>query len=497
MNILDLKNIFPQMQVGKKVNLPILGIQRSNKDFKANYAFVAVKGANWDGHSFVEQACALGASFILLEDAAYIPKNADVSYYVSANIRKDIAKLSAYFYSEPSKKLKCIGITGTNGKTTTTYLIEHILNQQNLACGIIGTTGHRLLQNFWPSEMTSPDSLVLQERLQQMLQASAKAVAMEVSSHAIHQYRADAVDFDVCIFSNLTQDHLDYHKTMDEYFAAKQRLFHELLNQSNKKNKAAIINFDDPWQKNIEAKDYKVLTYGSFGADLSFHDVKYYFSHTEAKLFFSGQEVQLRLPMAGIHNLYNAMSAILACCALGIDFKIAVNALSNFKGVSGRLEFIENQQNKNIFVDYAHTDDALLNTLGFLHNIRMQTSPGSKIYCLFGAGGDRDKAKRPKMMKAALLFSDAVILTSDNPRSEDPIQIIKDIMSGCNSQDRQKVICQNADRKEAITFAMRTMQEGDVLLIAGKGHEDYQEIQGKRYPFSDQKVVQQLLGEIK
>ncbi|MBL7687883.1 MAG: UDP-N-acetylmuramoyl-L-alanyl-D-glutamate--2,6-diaminopimelate ligase [Bdellovibrionaceae bacterium] len=347
--------------------------------------------------------------------------------------------------------------------------------------------------------MTTPDPLTFQTRLQEFIDAGAQAVALEVSSHALDQARVDGVDFDVAIFTNLTRDHLDYHQTMDHYFASKARLFTELLVQSRKSAKFGVIHFDDPWGEKLskQASSVEVLTFGRRpGARYQYEILQHGFEGARfsirdtATAEVPASEFSIQMP--GLHNVQNAVSAVLAARALGIADRAIREALGALKGVAGRLERVPNDQGLNVFVDYAHTDDALRSILRSLDAIRQESGQTARLITVFGCGGDRDKGKRPMMCRAALDHSDLVVVTSDNPRSEDPDAIIDDIFAGARNEERDKME-RCVDRRQAIQLAISLAKPGDVVLIAGKGHEKTQTIGDRVFEFSDVSVTEQIL----
>ena len=374
-----------------------------------------------------------------------------------------------------------------------TYMIEAILNHAQVPTGVIGTVNHHLQAKVWPSEMTTPDPVFLQKRLREFRDEGARAVAMEVSSHALDQARVDSVPFNTVIFTNLTRDHLDYHKTMDQYFEAKQRLFTDLLWATTKRPCFAIINTDDKYGRRMRVADPAILwTYGAKNADIRYKIKRMDFALTSFEVTTPLGKGEVHLPMSGIHNVMNALAALGAGLSAGVPLDVCIQALNSFTGVPGRLQSVPNAQNLSVFVDYAHSPDALENVLMAITRVRANLKSSARIWTVFGCGGDRDKGKRPLMAEMALKYSDNVVITSDNPRTEEPQAIIQDIMAGVPSTARDKVTVM-VDRKEAIHSALKTAQPGDVILIAGKGHEDYQIIGTTKFPFSDVQVAQEAM----
>lgn len=456
--------------------------------------FVAIRGVKVDGHTFIPDAISKGASVLVVEDPNQVPNNFKGFVLRVENTREALDIIASHYQGDPAEELFCVGVTGTNGKTSVTYMVEAILNHANMPTGVIGTVNHHLLEKVWPSDMTTPDPIYLQQRLREFKDEGAQAVAIEVSSHALHQHRVDSIPFNTVIFTNLTRDHLDYHETMDKYFEAKQRLFTDLLWQTEKSPCFAIINIDDKYGRRLHVADPAVLwTYGSDkSADLCFKIKQMDFALTTFDLKTPMGSVEVKLPMSGTHNVMNAVAAIGAGVSASIPLETCVAAIERFTGVPGRLQSVPNDKKLSVFVDYAHSPDALENVLTSLTKVRENLQSKAKIWTIFGCGGDRDKGKRPLMAEMALKFSDAVVVTSDNPRTEEPQTIIEDILKGVAAQDKDRVTVL-ADRKEAIHATIHKAQEGDVILIAGKGHEDYQIIGTTKFPFSDVQVAEQAL----
>lgn len=450
--------------------------------------FFAIKGSSRDGHEGIPQAIEQGAVAIVCSDVSKIPETFPGLVLQVQDVRIILATLASRYYGMPSQDLFSVGITGTNGKTSITYIIEHLFNLNNKATAVMGTINHHYKEKVWPTEMTTPNPIELQKRLSEFKAEGAQAVVMEVSSHALDQKRADSVAFDVGIFTNLTRDHLDYHKSMDDYHLAKQRLFTELMWKSSKNPRVAIINTDDIYGRKIKvAEPADIWSYGICDADFEFKVQKVDWEGTEFTLKTADGKFFCKSPLLGTHNVYNSVAAI----AAGVAAKISVDALSealrSFPGVPGRLQKVKSQR-VNIFVDYAHTPDALEKVLLILKTLRDQISPSSKIWCVFGCGGDRDKGKRPLMAQVAAKMADHVVVTSDNPRTEDAEMILKDIEAGFTSEQLKSVV-KEVNRKKAIEFALSQAKKDDVILIAGKGHEDYQIIGDKKFDFDDYKIA--------
>ncbi|OGQ49440.1 MAG: UDP-N-acetylmuramoyl-L-alanyl-D-glutamate--2,6-diaminopimelate ligase, partial [Deltaproteobacteria bacterium RIFCSPLOWO2_02_FULL_47_10] len=455
-------------ELAKKVT----GITYDSRAVKKGGCFVAVCGAHADGHKFINDAVKNGAVAIVSEQTVKVPSS--VTNVVVTDTHIALAELSAAFFGYPSRKIRVVGITGTNGKTTITYLIEAVLKVAGRNVGVVGTVNWRYGGVLMPAPNTTPMSYDLQRLLNEMVKGGVQDVAMEVSSHALHQKRVDFVDFDAAVFTNLTHDHLDYHKTIEEYFEAKKGLFSSLLPSSVKAKKIAVVNIDDGWGREIVrssecgVRSVEALKYG-FDKDA---DV----TVTNLKSSVAGNEMEIKTPwgkfsctsrLKGKFNVSNILAsvAVLGAFEIPLDvIKLGIEAIAN---VPGRLEDVPNNRGFSVFVDYAHTPDALKNVIEALRELKLQ-----RIITVFGCGGDRDSAKRPLMGEVASLLSDVVIVTSDNPRGEDPVNIINDILPGVKKTGRDYIIAE--DRREAIKKAVGMAKKGDIILIAGKGHETYQ-----------------------
>jgi UDP-N-acetylmuramoyl-L-alanyl-D-glutamate--2,6-diaminopimelate ligase len=457
-----------------------------------NSVFVAIRGTQSDGHQYISQAISNGAIALVVEDNEKVPSDYKGFVLPVPNSRQMLDLLAARFYDYPSQKLFCFGVTGTNGKTSITYLLEHILNDQKKITGVMGTVNHRVGDKVWDSEMTTPDPVTLQKRLNEFIQHGAGYCAMEISSHALDQKRAESVHFNTTIFTNLTLDHLDYHKNMNDYFAAKQRLFSDLMWNSLKKPLFAVINTDDPYGRKIRLPEHVVgWSYGQNDADFQFKILKMNFSETEFELKTPLETVTITTPLTSTHNVYNVVASMAAALSAGVSIEQSAKSLKSFHGIPGRLQRVPTSTNKNVFVDYAHTPDALENTLNSLHKIKNETGSTNKIITVFGCGGDRDKSKRPLMAGIAAAKSDFVFVTSDNPRTESPDAIIQQIQAGIPTNFKDFDI--DADRERAIQKAINMATAGDVILIAGKGHEDYQIVGTTKHHFSDVEIAGKYL----
>ena len=473
-------------------DLEITGLTQNTKNVAPGSVFVAIRGAKFDGHDYLKQAIDAGAVAVVVEDASKVPAGASVFVQVVEDTRIALDKMASHFYGEPSDSLFCFGVTGTNGKTSITYMLEWVLTQDEIPCGVLGTINHHLGDKVWPSDMTTPDSVSLQKRLSEMKESGARAIAMEVSSHALHQRRADAVQFNTAIFTNLTRDHLDYHFDMRDYFQSKQKLFTELLWATHKPLHFAVINIDDPWGARMKVASTAILwSYGmKKSADFSYSVTAVDFNRTDFDLKTPFGTFKTFLPMCGNHNVANAVAVIAAAISANVPIDRCVEALTSFPGVPGRLQMVPNDKSLFVFVDYAHTPDALENVLQSLQKVRSESKSSSRIWTIFGCGGDRDKGKRPLMAKIAEAHSDFVMVTSDNPRSENPDQIIQDVLTGI--KDKSKAMSE-VNRKAAIAQVIQQARAHDVILIAGKGHEDYQIVGDQKLNFSDFEVAKELL----
>jgi UDP-N-acetylmuramoyl-L-alanyl-D-glutamate--2,6-diaminopimelate ligase len=466
-------------------------ITQNSQSATKDSLFIAEKGTNNDGHSFIEEAIKNGAAALLVEDSSKIPTDYNGIIAQVKSTRAILSSLSAKYFNYPSQKLYCIGVTGTNGKTSTTYLIEAILNANQIKTGVIGTINHHIGIRSWETTMTTPDPLSLQSRLNDFIQNEAKALAIEVSSHSLTQGRTAGIEFDVGVFTNLTHDHLDYHENMERYFAAKARLFTEQLQTTCKLKTAAFVNGDDPWTIKIQpTQKMQVFSFGKTTQSAIRFELKSMdFFRTHFRLFTPWGETDFSVPLTGIHNIYNVMGSVGACLFQGHDIKDVSDALKNFSGVPGRLQMVPNNKRKAVFIDYAHSPDALENVLLGLNQIRREKKSLQKIITVFGCGGDRDTGKRPQMAAIAEKYSDFSIVTSDNPRSEDPSKIIYEIIQGFEKTNH----ITEPDRKIAISKALEMAKSDDVVLIAGKGHETYQLAGKEKYYFNDFEIAQELL----
>jgi UDP-N-acetylmuramoyl-L-alanyl-D-glutamate--2,6-diaminopimelate ligase len=466
---------------------PVEGIAYDSRRVQKNGLFVALRGEKFDGHEFIGQAIEKGASVIVAERVETNPR---VTCLVVENARRALADLAATFYGMPARRLKLAGVTGTNGKTTTTFLIKRICEQAGLRCGLIGTVRYEIGERVLPATRTTPESSDLQELLAQIANAGCRAAAMEVSSHALAKDRTRGIEWDVAVFTNLTQDHLDFHGTMENYFQSKAKLFTQLAQQEKKRKPVAVVNIDDSHGEKLLGKIGKKTSVVTFGmgvhADFRASNYRMEFGGTSYQLDARGKSYLVRLPLIGRFNVTNSMAALAAANALGIGLRDAVLSLGKSPQVPGRLEMVPAKRQFQVFVDYAHTPDALVNVLKTLRELEPR-----RLIVVFGCGGDRDKQKRPLMGQAVDLNADHAIITSDNPRKENPEAIIAEIEKGFRSDRYEKI----ADRAAAIARAVELAQPRDILLIAGKGHENYQEFADHTVPFEDIQVARRALED--
>ncbi|MHB9154696.1 MAG: UDP-N-acetylmuramoyl-L-alanyl-D-glutamate--2,6-diaminopimelate ligase [Endomicrobiales bacterium] len=469
------------------VNQEIKGIDYDSRRVKDGYLFVALPGHNVDGKSFVPAAAAAGAAAVVTgEYLATCP----VTQIVVPDPLVAMARLSAEFYGHPDRRMLLVGITGTNGKTTITYLLESIFEKVKLSTGVVGTVNYRYGKKQYPAPNTTPQSADLYRFFHDMVKEHRKVAIMEVSSHALALGRVEGLEYDIGVFTNLTRDHLDFHGTMEDYFQAKSKLFSRLEPGEKKYPKSAIINLDDPAGKKLAGMVSKatVVTYGlSERAAVRAENIRSSARGTEFILMTPAGHKKVHLPHLGQHNVYNALASAGAALCAGISLEGIVEGLESAPMVPGRLEKVETGQNYTVVVDYAHTDDALKNVITALKELK----PG-RLITVFGCGGDRDRSKRPLMGEIATALSDFVFVTSDNPRSEEPQRIALDIEVGIRRQHRNnyQVIL---DREQAIAAAVSMAQKGDIILVAGKGHEAYQIIGSQRLHFNDTEVVRKYL----
>jgi UDP-N-acetylmuramoyl-L-alanyl-D-glutamate--2,6-diaminopimelate ligase len=443
--------------------------------------FVALPGTRVDGAEYIPQALERGAAYVVTRHVP--PGLLDVrgKIVIHPNPAQALGELAGAYFGTEALRARVIGITGTNGKTTTTYLLEHLLTGNGFKVGVIGTVNYRWGGKEYPADMTTPDCLRLHHLLAQMDKDGVDWICMEVSSHALDQDRVAGICFDYAVFTNLTQDHLDYHLNLENYFQAKAKLF--TPKQSRKPK--AIINGDDKFGQRLKKTALDPLCYG-LGEDNDLIAASVIESRQGLRLEckFHNKQWSMSSSLVGRFNAFNLLAALGVGLKLGMG-EMELKVLEGFQGVPGRLQRVGNKKGLNIFVDYAHTPDALENVCKTLKNIDFD-----RLIVLFGCGGNRDRAKRPLMGQAVARYADLAVITSDNPRNEEPEAIIRDILPGIKGRVEIEI---EPDRKKAIKLAISRMEKGDVLLIAGKGHEDYQEIKGKKIPFHDARVVEEII----
>ena len=494
------------LKEGKKFE--IKGIEYDSRKIKEDFIFVAMMGSVADGHDFIQKAIDNGAKIIITEkniNLSEYKNTSEIGFVLVKDIRKKLGLIASNYYGYPQNKIKIIGITGTNGKTTSSFILENILEKT----ARIGTTGNRILDEEFETVNTTPESLDLIKLIDKSVKKGADYFIMEVSSHALEIGRVDMLEFDSAIFTNLTQDHLDFHKTMENYFNAKKKIFSKLRNDK-KRNSTGIINIDDEHGAKIYSEKKQnnyisisvrneeadilgdILNYTNNGMKIKI-SLKNYFKKIHPHLKNKEEEYKFEIGLVGEYNLYNVLGCVASGLSLGIGMDDIVKKLETMPAVPGRFETIKNNMEARIVIDFAHTDDGLLNVGKTLKQIT-----DNRVITIFGAGGDRDHEKRPKMAKAAIQFSDYIILTSDNPRTENPVNILADIEKGLIDEkyqfDKYLII---SDRERAIGHGIKLLTKGDSLLIAGKGHENYQIIGTEKIHFDDREVVRKILEEKK
>jgi UDP-N-acetylmuramoyl-L-alanyl-D-glutamate--2,6-diaminopimelate ligase len=483
-----LQDYFPENEivaVKGELDRPISGLTMDSRRVVPGNLFFALPGLRTDGAAFIDEAIDRGAVAVVTQKPVTLP-HGKVTFIQVADARATLARVAQRYYKFPDRELDVIGVTGTNGKTTVTHLIKHFLNGQQ-RIGLIGTVHYDLGARTVPSYKTTPESLDIYGMLAQMRDAGCRQAIMEVSSHGIDQQRVLGLHFGAVVFTNLTQDHLDYHKSFDAYFEVKARLFG---GGTGSLPKVAIVNLDDPYGRQLVtriAPGVKVMTFGEHPtADVRAEAVNLEFKRTTFQLVWPGGRAAVESPLIGRYNVSNLLAALAACFAQGRDLTALLPKLSSFRSVAGRMERIEAGQPFNVLVDYAHTDDALRNALGMLRAV----TPG-RLLVVFGCGGSRDRTKRPLMTQAVQSLADFAWATADNPRSEPLARIFADMKTGITVPEKITFI---DDRRRAISLALDAARPGDCLLIAGKGHESYQEFADTVIPFDDRQVVRELIG---
>lgn len=477
-----LKDI-PVKDVKGSKDVEITGLCSNSKLVAPGNLFIAKKGTVEDGAQYIPEAINAGAVAILTD--IFDPTIKTVTQIIHPDVSYIEGLLAAQYYQFASQELCMVAITGTNGKTTTSFLVKHLLDHLELPCGLIGTIEYIMGKHRHQATRTTPDVTSNHKMLREMVNQGCKACVMEVTSHALVQGRVQNIDYDIAIFTNLSLDHLDYHQTMDNYCKAKNKLFLS-LNTSKKKKPCAVVNLDSPWlPKVMEGCEAKKLTYGIVAqAMLRATDIVLTPSGTTFKVSYQNETMLCRWPLIGRFNVYNCLAAIGVGLVRGASLEKIVRIMEKFPSVPGRLEGIINPLDLKIYVDFAHSDDALANVLECLHEFKK-----GRIITVFGCGGDRDQTKRPKMAEVCEQWSDLSIVTADNPRSEDPEAICKQILKGFRKNDSYLV---ELDRKKAIEKAIDLATPDDIILIAGKGHESYQIYAHKTIEFDDRKMAAQI-----
>jgi len=450
----------------------ITGITADSRIASPGNLFIAKKGQTTDGSRYIAEALLAGVQAIVTD--IFDPFLRGVTQVIHPHPHRIEHLLAKNYYQDPSRRLFLTGITGTNGKTTSSYLVKHLLDDSGIFCGLIGTIEYIVSKQHLPAQLTTPDVITINKLLYDIAESRYSAAVMEVSSHALDQGRVEGLDFDVALFTNLSQDHLDYHKTMDNYLAAKALLFKGL-----KPDKKAVINADDPRaEKVIQACPCEVITYGiDNAAEIRASDIALHSDRTEFVIHYHGEKVPIVSPLVGRFNVANTLGAIGVALQKGIELKECADALKTFPNIQGRLQPVPNRLGLNVFVDYAHTEDALKHVLKALKEVKR-----GKIITVFGCGGNRDLSKRPKMGAVAEGLSDYSIITSDNPRQEDPLTICRAIEEGFSKKNKYII---EVDRKKAIESAIQMASKDDIVLIAGKGHESYQMFSNITVAFDD------------
>ena len=467
------------------IDAPCSGVSHDSRAIETGAIFVALPGVVTDGAAFAPDAIAAGAAAVVAQSPP--PAGVRVPWIVVPDARAALAVLAAAFSGDPSREMRVVGVTGTNGKTTTSYLAAAVFEAAGVRCGLLGTVGYRIGATTIDATRTTPEAPAVQSLMRQMVAAGCGACVMEVSSHALALRRVDRVHFAAGIFTNLTRDHLDFHLNMEEYFSAKRRLFEMLPDGA-----PAVINVDDPRGSTLAEAASRPVTYGiARPADVTPGAIAYSLTGLEFDVRTPQGTVRVRSSLAGKPNVYNILAAVAATAALGLPLSAIEHGLGDLKGVPGRFERVSGPVDDiTVIVDYAHTDDALRNLLETARPMAER-----RLITVFGAGGDRDRTKRPLMGMVAARLSDIVVITSDNPRTEDPARIIEEVSRGAEPERRQShaELLTIVDRREAILDAVRRAKPGDVVLIAGKGHETYQEVGGRRLPFDDAAVARDAL----
>jgi UDP-N-acetylmuramoyl-L-alanyl-D-glutamate--2,6-diaminopimelate ligase len=474
-------------------NPSVTAVEYDSRRVKKGSLFVAMHGTSSDGNEYIDAAIRAGAVAIVTDSATENPREG-VAWARVPDGRRALARVAANFYKRPAEKLAITGVTGTNGKSTATFLLESILRAARRKCALIGTIEYHVADKVLPAPHTTPESRELNQMLAEGLANGATEAVMEVSSHALAQQRVFGIPFDVAVFTNLTRDHLDYHKTMEKYFSSKRALFEGCGTEAPR---AAVLNTDDEYGNELltvsKSRHSKVLTYGLTKANFRADKIQITTQGTRFDLVIPDSTIPIWSPLIGRVNVYNILAAATAACVRGCDEQAILEGVAQLRRVPGRFERVDCGQPFSVVVDYAHTDDALKNLTSLAREFVAQSGSGGRVITLFGCGGDRDRAKRPLMGEAAGRGSNFVVLTSDNPRSEDPHAIINDALVGLQRAGMKYTI--EPDRKAAIELAIGHANPGDIVLLAGKGHERVQVNREGSIPFDDVEVAREILGK--
>jgi len=462
-------------------DVEITGITNDSRKVRPGYLYVAIKGYKADGHNFIKKSLECGAQAIVSEEKLSL--DTSIPQIVVRNTRKALSSLSCCFYNNPSQKINVVGVTGTNGKTTTTFLTKSIIEKAGYEAGLIGTINYQIGEKMITAQETTPESVELQRLIAEMVAAKMKFAVMEVSSHSAIQHRIENIDFKTAVFTNITAEHLDYHKTISNYMNAKVELFKNL-----RKDSFAVLNADDEFSEYFaDRTNAKILWYGiKNDADIKAEICRESTSDIMIKLKYSGKEIDMKMPFVGVHNVYNVLAAVASAISLGFELDVIKSGIETAPTVPGRLESVPCNRGFEVVVDYAHTPHALETILQALRNLVK-----GRILLVFGCGGDRDKEKRPLMGRIADEKSDIFWLTNDNPRSEDPLNIIDGIKAGIKPG---RSFHTQINRHKAIADALSEATDGDLVLVAGKGHEKYQIIKDTITPFDDREVIKAILS---
>lgn len=486
----DLVKCLPRVTPAGSLEVEIAGLTASSREVAPGYLFAAIRGTTADGHRFIPAALEAGVAAVLAETAPPLDLPGHITWLHVPDSRRALAAMASLWHGMPWRDLAMAGVTGTNGKTTTAFLIHHIMKSVWHRAGLLGTVVVDDGEGVAPAKHTTPGSLELGAVLARMRDHGCRGVAMEVSSHGIHQQRVAGIGFDAAVFTNLTQDHLDYHGTMEAYYKAKADWFEALAADPLGKKPVAVINFDDASGFELaQALDGRMaLVRFGFGVHCDFraNNLRQGPRGMEFELSARGKSYLVRAPLIGRFNVYNLLGALAAAVACGIRPRDAVAAVAQAPQVPGRMENVGNAGGATVFVDYAHTPDALENACRTLKELNPR-----RLITVFGCGGDRDRGKRPLMAAAAARHSDACVITSDNPRSEDPLEIIRQVEAGMGGRGHISI----ADRAEAIGYAVKNALSGDIILVAGKGHETTQQFADHTVDFDDRKHAAKALRE--